>query len=60
MTKDKWVSIMNATGFTEVDMHRWHQEFEKAAPGDHQEFLEYLHIPADEIVKIREWSRQSQ
>lgn len=58
MNKDKWVSIMKATGFTEADMHRWHREFEKAAPADHQEFLEYLHIPADEIAKIREWSRQ--
>jgi MerR family transcriptional regulator, thiopeptide resistance regulator len=60
MTKEKWVSIMQATGFTDADMHRWHQEFEKSAPADHQEFLEYLHIPADEIAKIREWSRQSQ
>jgi MerR family transcriptional regulator, thiopeptide resistance regulator len=60
MTKDKWVSIMKATGFTEGDMHRWHREFEKAAPSDHQEFLEYLHIPTDEIANIREWSRQSQ
>lgn len=59
MTKDKWVSIMRATGFTEADMHRWHQEFEKSAPSDHQEFLEYLHIPAEEIGRIREWSRQS-
>lgn len=57
MTKDKWVSIMQASGFSESDMKRWHQEFEKAAPEDHQEFLEYLKIPADEVVKIREWSR---
>ena len=33
-------------------------EFEKAAPQEHQEFLEYLHIPKDEIVKIREGSRR--
>jgi DNA-binding transcriptional MerR regulator len=57
MTKDKWVQIMKASGFTEADMHRWHTEFEKSAPSDHQEFLEYLHIPADEIRSIREWSR---
>lgn len=57
MTKDKWVSIMKASGFTEADMHRWHAEFEKAAPEDHQEFLEYLKIPAEETAKIREWSR---
>ena len=57
MTKDKWVSIMRASGFTEDDMHRWHREFENAAPEDHQEFLAYLKIPGDEIARIREWSR---
>ncbi len=56
MTKEKWVSIMKAAGFTEADMHRWHKEFEKSAPADHQEFLEYLHIPPGEIGSIREWS----
>ena len=57
LTKDKLVSIMRAAGLTEEDMHRFHREFEKAAPAEHQEFLEFLHIPAAEIVKIREWSR---
>jgi DNA-binding transcriptional MerR regulator len=57
MTKEKWVSIMRASGFTEADMHRWHAEFEKSAPEDHQEFLQYLKISAEEVTKIREWSR---
>lgn len=57
ITKDKWVSIMRGAGFSEADMGRWHAEFEKSAPAEHQEFLEFLHIPADEIAKIREWSR---
>jgi DNA-binding transcriptional MerR regulator len=57
ITKDKFVAIMRAAGFTEDEMQRWHREFEKAAPAEHQEFLEFLHIPADEIAKIREWSR---
>jgi DNA-binding transcriptional MerR regulator len=60
ITKDKWVAVMRAAGFTEDDMHRWHREFEKAAPGEHQEFLEFLHIPADEITTIRGWSRAGQ
>ena len=55
--KDKFVAIMRAAGFTEDEMQRWHREFEKAAPAEHQEFLEFLHIPADEIARIREWSR---
>jgi MerR family transcriptional regulator, thiopeptide resistance regulator len=57
MTKEKWTSIMRSAGFTEADMHRWHIEFERSAPDDHQQFLEYLHIPAAEIEAIRNWSR---
>jgi DNA-binding transcriptional MerR regulator len=58
MTKDKWVAIMHAAGFQETDMRRWHAEFEKADPAEHQQFLEYLHIPSGEIGRIREWSKQ--
>ncbi len=58
VTKEKWVSVMRAAGFTEDDMRRWHQQFEKSAPEEHQEFLEFLHIPAEEIKTIRGWSRK--
>jgi len=58
VTKDKLVSIMRAAGLTETDMHRFHAEFEKSAPQEHQEFLEFLHIPADEVKAIREASRK--
>ena len=58
ITKEKWVGIMKASGLTEADMHRWHAEFERAAPDEHQEFLEFLHIPTDEIRSIRESSRK--
>lgn len=57
ITKEKWVSIMKASGLTEREMHRWHAEFEKAAPQEHQEFLEFLHIPAAEIQTIRAKSK---
>lgn len=57
ITKDTWVAIMRGAGFTKPDMERWHQEFERAAPEEHQEFLEFLHIPADEIKLIRRESR---
>lgn len=56
ITKEKWVAIMKASGLTEADMHRWHAEFEKAAPEEHQEFLEFLQIPAAEIRIIRDWA----
>jgi DNA-binding transcriptional MerR regulator len=59
MTKEKWVSIMKAAGLTEDDMNRWHREFERSAPEDHNEFLQFLHIPAAEIKTIRDWSRKT-
>ena len=59
VTKDKWVAIMRAAGFTDEDMHRWHREFEKSAPAEHQEFLEFLHIAPEEVRSIREWSRSA-
>jgi len=58
MSKEKWVAIMEAAGFGEADRHRWHAEFERSAPEEHQEFLEFLHIPATEVAAIREWSRK--
>lgn len=57
-TKEKWVSVMRKAGFSDEDMNRWHVAFERSAPEEHQEFLEFLHIPADEICKIREESRK--
>ena len=58
ITKDKWVGIMEGAGLSHEQMERWHVEFERAAPDEHQEFLEFLQIPADEIGRIREWSRK--
>jgi DNA-binding transcriptional MerR regulator len=60
ITKDKWVGIMKKAGLSEDDMRRWHAEFERSAPDEHQEFLEFLHIPPDEIRSIRSWSRRPQ
>jgi DNA-binding transcriptional MerR regulator len=58
ITKEKWVAIMEGAGLSHEQMERWHVEFERSAPGEHQEFLEFLHIPAEEIQRIREWSRK--
>ena len=57
VTKEKWVEVMRSAGFTDEQMRRWHMEFEKSAPDEHQEFLEFLHIPAEEVGRIRAWSR---
>ncbi len=57
ITKEKWVSVMKSCGFSNEQMNRWHAEFERSAPEEHQEFLEFLHIPAAEIQTIRQQSR---
>ncbi len=59
MTKEKWVAIMKAAGFSETDMHRWHRTFEQSSPEEHEKFLEYLHIPEAEIRSIRKWSTKA-
>jgi DNA-binding transcriptional MerR regulator len=53
VNKTRWVEIMAAAGFTEQDMMKWHQTFERMEPQSHQEFLESLGIAPDEIQKIR-------
>ncbi|HUN85727.1 MAG TPA: MerR family transcriptional regulator [Terracidiphilus sp.] len=58
ITKEKWVTIMRTCGFTNEQMNSWHVEFERSAPAEHQEFLEFLHIPPAEIKAIREHSRK--
>ena len=58
VTKEKFTAILRASGFTEEDMRRVHTEFESNAPNEHQEFLEFLHIPEEEIRSIREGSRK--
>ncbi|MCL9782434.1 MerR family transcriptional regulator [Vibrio sp. S4M6] len=53
VTKQRWVEIMQAAGFTQADMIKWHQKFEEMEPLEHQAFLESLGIDKEEIEKIR-------
>lgn len=59
VSKQRWVDIMRAAGFSEQDMLRWHQSFEKMEPQGHQEFLESLKLPAEEIARIRKQSAKA-
>lgn len=53
MTKERWVSLLRATGLSDSDMEKWHIEFEKMSPEAHQDFLESLGIHEEEIISIR-------
>ncbi|HPQ71556.1 MAG TPA: MerR family transcriptional regulator [bacterium] len=54
LSKESWVEILTAAGFSREDMLRWHAAFERQAPERHREFLEFLNIDAQNIRQIRE------
>lgn len=54
VTKARWVAIMQAAGFSEADMIRWHQTFEQMEPKEHLQFLRSLGINDEEIARIRQ------
>ena len=58
LNKDQWVQLLRNTGMSDDDMHRWHREFEKMDPASHDEFLRMLGVGADEVARIREWSKK--
>jgi len=55
MNAETWMSLLRASGFSDEDMVQWHVEFERLAPKKHQEFLEFLCIPDEDISRIRSW-----
>ncbi len=56
MSKETWVALLAASGFSEEDMSRWHMEFERFAPEKHHQFLEFLGMSQKEIQDLREWA----
>jgi DNA-binding transcriptional MerR regulator len=59
MDKATWVALLRASGFTDADMDRWHEAFERTAPDRHQCFLAFLGISPEEISGIRDRSAPS-
>jgi len=57
MNKDQWIALLASTGLNEEGMDKWHMEFEKVSPDAHQDFLESLGIPPEEIALIRQFSK---
>jgi len=54
LTKEQWIRYLRKAGLDEAGMDRWHAEFETSSPEAHQDFLESLGMPAEEIRLIRE------
>jgi MerR family transcriptional regulator, thiopeptide resistance regulator len=57
MNKETWSSLLAASGFSDEDMRQWHIDFERQSPEQHQQFLEFLCIPQEEIRQIRTWEK---
>lgn len=57
MNVDQWVEVFRATGLDEAMMRRWHQEFERRHPEQHESFLQWLNLPPDDILRIRKESK---
>ncbi len=59
MSKQAWVSLLEAAGMDDTGMKKWHIEFEKTSPEAHQDFLESIGIETAEIVRIRARSKSA-
>jgi len=53
MNVEQWVEVFRATGLDDAMMQRWHREFERRYPDQHESFLKWLGAPAGEILTIR-------
>ena len=60
MNKKAWTSLLRAAGLDNAGMHKWHEEFEKRHPHEHQNLLISLWIPKKEIKQIRDRSRKDE
>ena len=59
LTKEMWVSMLEAAGLDEEGRRLWHQGFEHTAPQAHQDFLQSLGLSKTEIHQIRQSSKSS-
>jgi len=58
LTREKWTTLLRASGMTDEDMLQWHVEFERLFPDDHHAFLESLGITSKDIDAIRTFSQK--
>ncbi len=53
MNRTRWTELLEAAGFSDEDMRRWHADFERSDSDAHREFLQFLCIPDSEIEEIQ-------
>lgn len=57
MNVEQWVDVFRATGLDDAMMQRWHREFERRYPEQHESFLKWLGLPSDAVQTIRNESQ---
>lgn len=53
LDKDLWMSLQKACGLDDNALKHWHTEFERRAPGAHNDFLLNLGLSEKEAIQIR-------
>lgn len=56
LSKETWTRMFQAIGMSDMEMRRWHANFEKTMPEAHADFLHSLGLEPEEIRRIRAWS----
>lgn len=51
---ETWIALLQSMGFGEDARQKWHREFERNYPLEHQQFLESLGMAPEEIAGLRE------
>jgi hypothetical protein len=57
MNRDQWTEVFRAIGLDEAKMREWHCEFEQRYPAQHQSFLEWIGLSAEDILGVRKFSQ---
>lgn len=57
MTQKQWIEVFQAIGLDEATMHKWHCEFERRYPAQHQSFLEWIGLSTEDTLSVRKFSR---
>lgn len=53
MDREQWIALFQDIGLDEAAMRKWHGMFERRYPAQHQSFLEWLGLTAENIRSVR-------
>lgn len=57
MSREQWIELFQAAGLDEAMIHKWHCEFERRYPAQHQSFLQWIGLSTEDIASVRNSSQ---